>query len=219
MSDAISFFAEVADIVGAVAVMIALWFAYGATAAARAAVNATLDTGKAQTRAYLTVTGATYFARENRFEISVPIRNAGNSPASNISLTGKILWRNVYRLNIGEAVSTGGELVATDMERYFVSDIPPGSIGHGGFTLPSDKEIAARIYRKAQSPVRIRCALKWDDVFGESQEIRFELLGFRYDESEDNERGHKGKLRIEWQWGSNPDDFSPDEEAKKALSS
>lgn len=114
-------------------------------------------------------------------------------------------------IHVSETISSGRR------KHYFISDIPPGSLGRGGFTLSSDAQVVAKIHSKSISPVRIRCTLKWDDVFGESQDIRFELLGFRYNEAEENERGHKGKLRIEWQWGNDPDGFVSSEEPEDTV--
>jgi len=160
--------------------------------------------GEAQVRAYLSVESASYVAYPNLFEVTIVVKNSGNSPARQLKMLNDLSW-NEPKVTIDDVVigKHGWQYHAASFISV-INDIPAsgGGIGQCSFYRAVEDDIVDRIARRMKSPVWIRCALSWRDVFGKESAIHLNLIGFRdrTDGGPNDEWKHKGELQIDWQW-------------------
>ncbi len=151
------------------------------TAAAVKTYETTRDIGEAQVRAYVYCENAAFEITKNELKVFVVIRNAGQSPAINVSIEGGldmyILGGHPERPNVIESREYSGN---TD----YLDPVPSNGTSNGelifqrdmSFGADEDPEFAEdrRMFDEANA-LNVSTAIKWSDVFGVEQVLPIDL--------------------------------------------
>jgi len=126
--------------------------------------------GQAQTRAYISVSGAEYIHEKRDLFIEVRLKNTGQSPARNVDFvaTGKVI-RLVEGTDDGSRTITGIEQVKARPSPAFIS---AGSESRVTANLLPMKS-ALKAERRNLLHISLLIICRWTDVYGEDQQIVF----------------------------------------------
>lgn len=157
-----------------------------ATKAANETNAVTREIGEAQVRAYLSCTGAKYQLFADRLECTLSIVNRGQSPASNIVLTGTVsltVW-NGEKDNPRPLIEAATNAVIGNAEIIAAGAETTGRIV---WDFEGENEDAVQML-KAGIPLDIFARVIWDDVFSARQTLNVVLHETR--------RTKNGKKRV-----------------------
>jgi hypothetical protein len=153
-----------------------------AVKSADAAVDVTRELGEAQIRAYLYCKSARYKLSKSHMSAIMEIANAGQSPASGVSLFGTasayvvggpprmprvLAWVHTEESDIGcQPIAASGTTVeefAFSLDYHFAPFFEPG-----------DEEAQAATFKDCNE-ISFTITIKWSDVFGKGHELPVEL--------------------------------------------
>lgn len=143
-------------------------------AAVRAADDAVAETrriGEAQVRAYLACTGAKYRIVNQLCVVTVAIRNSGQSPAKQATISGRLIAYNM------DSVGNDDQFLRGPYRLTEMFAIP--AAGEEDDTLLLQVPFAPDIRDELATGTRlimVECTMVWTDVFNKQQSIQFFLI-------------------------------------------
>ena len=167
---------------GFILICFATWFAWGAWQAGRKGVEVTETIGKKQTKAYLSMSDASFVIDKFKWPIlKVNIKNTGNSPANNVGirdLAYKIdiaVWKDDFEITtetFSDAVSEDYRLILPDIMSGETFPCENASIIPGyNFEIINSAMAFQKSSKKRTASVEIVCNLEYTDVFEQSYTI------------------------------------------------
>lgn len=169
-----------------------------AVSSADDAVEVTRQIGEAQVRAYLVCLSAKYHLIKGGFMATLEIENTGQSPASNVAITGTVTIHDVGGRPSHTRVLAwaGSEIVSTQCQPVAAHRKTSESIVFFDSQFPPDEwhsEEFVKAVVKGGNEIWFDLHVKWTDVFGKRQELPVDLSAV-IDSSPNNLRKKRTKV-------------------------